>query len=594
MRGTRAGILASGWPRTAVICLAGLVSSILSAFLLILLRGYVDVVDVLLLGIAGIWLPSLAFFVLQSLVVGGEIMNFKRGLNGLSALMVFMLITVILGFIAHLVGIRVPVEDLIFIGTTLMASFNALVYRYMSGKSLAITGTISIAWPILVLITISSLLGTVFVKTNYVKILLILTFMAMPAIVLSKSIDRLSESLVGMSSKEVFRAYVTNWFTNVKEDLEVFFNRISVNSQVSCDIVILLNSEGKVKGIIAVPHVHPGPLKGIGSTSLPSDLVSMIKSTYGTKPVVFHGLTTHASDITSSEDYHKFLKLVKEVIVQSPYPTVAGPSSHLVRVDVGGLSVGCQLIRGLPIIFVSGNERGIDDIPEAFRRDIEQEVEKIYGAKPIMVNAHNQYEENPRINFEELRRGILKAVELAFKSSSHEPIKVGVGEAETLNINEIKGVGPSGIRALITAFRGLKYCYVIIDANNASKEFRDSIRSIVKSMGYSDCELFTTDNHLVVHLRGVRSSRGYYILGEKVKVEEVSDALRAAIREAEEDLFEANVARKRIITEAHVLGDVAYKNIERLLTQAVSKFKNLGITGYGLAIVASFLVCWLL
>ncbi|MEM4647210.1 MAG: hypothetical protein QXQ03_02400, partial [Candidatus Nezhaarchaeales archaeon] len=119
MRGTRAGILASGWPRTAVICLAGLVSSILSAFLLILLRGYVDVVDVLLLGIAGIWLPSLAFFVLQSLVVGGEIMNFKRGLNGLSALMVFMLITVILGFIAHLVGIRVPVEDLIFIGTTL-------------------------------------------------------------------------------------------------------------------------------------------------------------------------------------------------------------------------------------------------------------------------------------------------------------------------------------------------------------------------------------------------------------------------------------------------------------------------------------------
>lgn len=594
MKGTKAGVLASGWPRTATVYLMGLISSILSSFLLVLLRGYVSVVDTLLLGIIGIWFPSLIFFVLQSIIMGDDIMNFKRGLNSLSALMVFMPLVTLFGLIAHLIGIKVPIEDIVFVGIALMASLNALVYRYMTGKSLAVTGAISIVWPMLILAAISLLLSIEFVEMNYVKILLFLIFMALPTIILSRSIDKLGENLVGVSSKKVFRAYATNWFTETKEDLETFFNSISISSHVSCDFVVLLNSKGTVGGIIAVPQVHPGPLRGIGSTSLPSDLVSTIRLACSTKPVVFHGFTTHASDITSSEDYSKFLELVREAVIQPLYPTISGPSSHLVRVDVEGLSVGCQLISGIPIVFVSGDEKGIDDILETFGRSIEQEIEDIYGVKPILINAHNQYEEDPNINFENLRRGILEAVELAFKTSSYDSIVIGVGESEALDFNETHGIGPSGLRVLVTAFKGSRYCYIVIDANNANREFRNSIRSVVKSMGYKDCELFTTDSHLVVHLRGVKSSRGYYILGEKVKVEGILDALKAAIREAERNLFETNVARKKVVAKVRVLGDVAYKNIERLLTQAVNKFRNLGITGYSLAIVASFLASWLL
>ncbi|MEM0217518.1 MAG: DUF2070 family protein [Candidatus Nezhaarchaeales archaeon] len=594
MKGAKAGLLALSWPRTTVVCLVGLTSSILSALILTLLRGFVDIVEILLLGIAGIWLPSLLFFTFQSFIMGGEIMNFKRGLNGLSVFMIFMLMITLLGFLAHLIGIIVSVKDLIFIGIALIASLNALVYRYMTGKSLVITEAISVMWPILISITTSLLLDATYVEVNYVKMLLVLVFMALPTIALSKSIDKLSESLVGMSSKKVFKAYVANWFAETKEDLESFFNRISTTFQVSCDLVALLNSKGTIEGIIAIPQVHPGPLRGIGSSSLTSDLASTVKSTCNAKSVVFHGFTTHASDITSSKDYSKFLELMRKAVTQLSYPAISGPSSHLVRVDTEGLSIGCQLIQGLPMIFVSGNEKGVDDIPETFGKKIEREIEEIYGIKPVLINAHNQYEEDANINLEELRRGMLKAVELAFKSSSHEPIRIGVGEAENLNLNELQGVGPSGIRVLITEFRGSKYCYVIIDANNANKEFRDSIRSLLKSMGYRDCELFTTDSHMVVHLRGVKSSRGYHILGEKVSVKELFNALSTAIREAEESLFEANVLRGRIETEARVLGDIAYRNIEKLLIQSVDKFKKLGLMGYSAAMAASFLTCWLL
>lgn len=595
MKGTRAGVLASGWPRTTIVCLIGLVSSISSAFLLTILRGSVSILETILLGVAGIWLPSLAFFTLQSLIIGGEIMNFKRGLSGLSAFMVFMLMVSLLGFIVHFVGIKVPVEDIIITGVALMASLNALVYRYMTGKSLAITGAISTLWPVLILIAISLVLDIAPAETNYVKkTLLILAFMSLPAAAISKSIDKLSKTLVGMSSKEVFRAYVTNRFMGAKEDLESFFNRISTTSRVSCDLLVLLDSEGLVRNVIAIPQVHPGPLRGIGSSSLPSDIASTIKSAYNAKSVVFHGFTTHASDVTSFKDYYRFLELVEKAVSQSPHPIINGPSSCLVRVDADGLSVGCQIIKGLPIIFVSGESKGIDDIPETFREKIEEEVERTYGVKPILINAHNQYEEDPRINFEELRKGILKALELAFESSSHDPIKIGIGEAKDFDLNEIQGVGPSGIRVLVTEFKGSKYCYIVIDANNANEEFRKAIKSAVKSMGYRDCELFTTDSHMVVHLRGVKSSRGYHVLGEKVKAEKILSALTVAIREAEGDLFEVNVSRKRVEIEARVLGDVAYNSIEKLLTQAVDKFKNLGLMGYGLATLASFFTCWLL
>lgn len=594
MRGTRAGLLASGWPRTTVVCLIGLASSILTAFLLVLIKNSFDLVEPLLLGTLGIWLPSIIFFAFQSLIMGGEIMNFKRGLNSFSALTIFMLITAFLGYIVHLLGISIPPHDLLLVGVALMASLNALVNRYMTGKSLAITGTISLAWPLLILITTSPMLGVAPIETKYVEILLTFAFMALPTIVLSKNIDKLGEILVGVSSKKIFRAYAINWFTKAKDDLESFFNLISVNSHVSCDIVTLLGSQGTVRGVIAVPRVHPGPLRGFGSSSLPSDLTSVIKSTCNAKSVVFHGFTTHASDVTSSKDYHRFLELVRKALAQLPYSTMNGPSSHLVRVDVNGLSVGCQLIKGLPLVFVSGNDSGIDDIPETLGERIEKEVEKAYSVKPILINAHNQYERDPQINFEELKNGILRAVDLAFKSSSFDSIKIGIGEAENLGLNEFQGVGPSGIRVLVTEFKGSRYCYVVVDANNASKEFRSSIRSIVESMGYKDCELFTTDSHMVVHLRGVKSSRGYHILGERVKARELLNALKVAIKEAEEDLSEVDVQHRRVEVEARVLGDVAYKNIEKLLTQAVNRFKNLGLIGYSLAMMASFFVCWLL
>jgi predicted neutral ceramidase superfamily lipid hydrolase len=246
------------------------------------------------------------------------------------------------------------------------------------------------------------------------------------------------------------------------------------------------------------------------------------------------------------------------------------------------------------MVFVSGDERGINDIPENVRISIEQAVRKAYGVKPLLINAHNSYEEDPDIDLRELEKGVLRVLNLAFESSSYGPIKIGVGASRSVNLSEVQGIGPFGVRALITEFRGSKFCYVVVDANNASKEFRNAVRSIVKSMGYEDCELFTTDNHVVVHLRGVRSGRGYYLLGEKAGIETLLNALKSAIDEAEKNLSEVDVALEEVVVKARVLGKSAYKNIETLVYKAVRRFRDLGLVGYGLALASSLILCGLM
>ena len=591
-KGSRAGVLASGWPRTAVVCSAGLVSSTLSALLLVAMEGRFNALEALMLGIIGLWLPALAFSLLQISLLGGEVMNFRRGLNNFSALVSLALLVYILGYVVHLIGVKLSAKELALIGTSLAASLNALVHRYITSRSIAMTGTISILWPLLTLVVVSAVLRVEIVEVDYAKLLLVFSIMLLPAVIISKSIDELSERLVGVNSKKAFRAYATNWFMGVREELESFFNSLSVDSKVSCDLLFLLGPGG-VRGVVVVSQVHPGPLKNVGSSSLPSDVVLALEPSLNARAVAFHGFVTHASDIISSKDYRNLLELVKKAALRRPSTVFRGPSSRLVRVEVDGLSVGCQLVNGIPIVFVSGDKKGINDVPESVRTSVEQAVKEAHGIKPLLINAHNSYEEYPDIDFKKLEREILKAVDVAFENASYEPVKIGIGASRSADLSEVRGVGSSGVRALVVEFQGSKSCYIVVDANNASKGFRDAIRSIVKSMGYEECELFTTDNHAVVHLRGVRSGRGYYVLGEKADIEAILSALKAAIAEAEKNLSEVDVALEEVTVQARVLGDSAYKNIETLVYKAVQKFRDLGLTGYGLAVILSLLFCGL-
>ena len=575
-KGSEAGVIASGWPRATVISLIGLISALLSAFILSLISSTISPSSALIMGISAIWAPSIAFAVLQSVVIGGGIMNVRRSITNTSILLTLILLTSLLSLALNKLGLDISINEAVLIGASLAASFNALIYRYMTGKSLAISGGLSVIWPLLIMACLNYTIHAGLMDISPAKILTILIIMALPAMAMSRGIDKLGEKLVGISAKRVFRAYVTNLLTGAREDLEYVFNHVSVKSKVKCNILRILDNTNKLRGLIAIPYVHPGPLKNIGSSSLPSDLMSTLESRYNVKTLVFHSFTTHASDITSTHDYQSFLNQVLQSIATQG-EMLTGPSSPLIRVKEHGLSIGCQVIKGMPILFVSGEDIGVEDLPEDLRLKIENEAKELYGLKPLLINAHNSYEENPMMNVESLKASALKAMGLALSRLVQEPLRMGISRISVNRYGKSHGLGDGGIGALVIELGGLKYCYLVIDANNADREFRLKVKEKIMSMGFNDCELFTTDNHTIVNVRGVKAKRGYYILGEKIKADDISDLIEKAVREAKQNMCEAKIVHNTIEAEAHVLGDIGHRNIESLMEQAVKTFRSLGL-----------------
>ncbi|MCS7139292.1 MAG: DUF2070 family protein [Candidatus Nezhaarchaeota archaeon] len=590
-RASRVTLIASRWPKTTIVYALGLASSLASALALLSIRGPLDPLKVLIVSLVCIWMPALTFSIVQSLILRSKIMSLRRSISNVSALLFFVLLASIVSLIAHVLGATISIEEAIIIGVILATSLNTMIIRYMTGSSLAVCGATSLIWPALTLIALNIALGTSLSRIDYVKVPVMLAFMMVPAIVISKSIDKIGEELVGLSAKKIFRAYVMNWLVGAKEDLERLFNHIGVSSEVTCNFLYILGPQNLIKGIVAIPYIHPGPLRNLGSSSLPSDLISVLESNYKATSISFHGFVTHASDITCSSDYRKFLDQVAKSVGKQSIMLLSGFSSPLIRVNVNNLSVGCQVIKGVPMVFVSGEDKGIEDMPEELRLRIEDKVKKVYGVKPILINAHNLYDEHVEVNFNEIEKGVMEAIDLALKASSDDPIEMGISRVDPPHRDGSYGLGNAGIGVLTIGFRGLRYCYIVFDANNANKEFRGAIRSMVKEMGYSDCEVFTTDNHFVVHLRGVRAKRGYHIMGERIKAEDLSEIVREALKRAETSMQEANVAYSELTMRAHVLGSVGYRSIESLVDRAIKTFKRLGASTYGVALMLLITLC---
>ncbi|RLF21266.1 MAG: hypothetical protein DRJ68_03845 [Thermoprotei archaeon] len=551
----------------------------------------------IIVGLLGLWLPAVASSALQSALQKEQVMVFRRSFTATCVLLCFIAASTLLGLILKLLGLPLTGGEMSVIGVAFASSFNALIYRYMTGRKVLNVVLTSSLWPVLAVLSLV-LLGVLDVASTAPMVVASFALMGLAAYAISRAIDKLGEKLVGISAKRVFRAYVINWFTGAKEGLEQVFNHVGVDSEVSCDLAIALGPDGSVKGVIAVPQVHPGPLKNIGSSNLPPDMVKLLESATGSKALVLHGFVTHASDITSSRDYEKFLSEVatslKSMWSSGRLRAASSISSPLVRVEAAGLSIGCQLIGGRPWVFLSGGDSGIEDVPEHFKARVERSISSKFGLKPILINAHNSYQDEVKLDLDEVEKGVLEAVDLALKASLNEPVKVGLSRVELGEYSEAHGIGSAGVGVLVLERGGLKYCYVVVDANNSDRSFRERLRSEVVSMGFEDCELFTTDNHSLVHVRGVTAERGYYILGERIDVEHFLSIVKRAVEEACSKLCEAEVLYLTVKVRAHVLGETGHRNIEALMNESVKTFKKLSLSLYVPALLVLYALSLLL
>ncbi|MEM3907875.1 MAG: DUF2070 family protein, partial [Nitrososphaerota archaeon] len=116
---------------------------------------------------------------------------------------------------------------------------------------------------------------------------------------------------------------------------------------------------------------------------------------------------------------------------------------------------------------------------------------------------------------------------------------IGVKRTVPINYGLSDGVGIGGFALLGFSISGKRLALAVVDGNNALPSVRNAVVERLRNDGWDMVELLTTDTHIVngVSLGG----KGYYAIGEKITVKEVSETFGKLSKDLLADLKEAEV-----------------------------------------------------
>ncbi|MEM3642087.1 MAG: DUF2070 family protein, partial [Candidatus Bathyarchaeia archaeon] len=83
-------------------------------------------------------------------------------------------------------------------------------------------------------------------------------------------LNRAGERMLGFPSLSIFKAFLLNWVMNLNAPFEAFLEKLGEERDV--EVSLIKFDYSRPKAVIAVPSVHQGPFKNVGSSLLPSML----------------------------------------------------------------------------------------------------------------------------------------------------------------------------------------------------------------------------------------------------------------------------------------------------------------------------------
>jgi predicted neutral ceramidase superfamily lipid hydrolase len=160
---------------------------------------------------------------------------------------------------------------------------------------------------------------------------------------------------------------------------------------------------------------------------------------------------------------------------------------------------------------------------------------------------------------EALERAALSSLDTCTKNAKL-PFRVGLAQRQPpFKLKD--GFGPGGISVIAVEVAGESFGYISIDGNNMVKDLREEILTEVKTLGFSDGEVLTTDTHMVNGI--VSAPLGYYPIGAVVPRASLLNEIRLACKEAIADLEPCEVGTLVKKMEVTTLGS---KSLKRVMT----------------------------
>ncbi|MGC8998608.1 MAG: DUF2070 family protein [Candidatus Bathyarchaeia archaeon] len=543
----------------------------------------------LLLGFASFSLTLLVNYSLALFVLRADPIYDLRRTAALSLFCwVFWLPFIIMGFVAAFFT-GFPVWA---VGLCLLGFAAVLIFRII-----ALYSTFSLDYPRFLLASVLPpfLWLVPFVplwRLNKVNVVTILSFSVIALAVAFASsfsfisaLNRVGKRSVGEQSIPIFRAFLLNWVADLNAPFEVFLEKLSEEQDIEVSIVRFDGSNSKT--FIVVPSVHPGPFKNVGSSLLPFMLKRALEQKFGGTACVPLGLLGHELDVTSQSQLQK---IIVGTLESADFEAKEAKATPFIKVSDGLATACCQIFGKTALISFSLAPKTTEDFPQELGETVRREAEKLGLKACIAINAHNSIDGvvDAQTALDALKRVAIACLKEAVSSRS-APFKIGAANIVPKDFSLKDGMGPGGITVVAIEVSSQKTAYVVVDGNNMVSGLREKILNKLKSMGFDDGEVFTTDTHAVNAV--TFNERGYHPVGEVISHEKLIGYIVEAAKNALAGLEPAKFGyRSTLIPQVRVIGRKPLEKLCRLTDDALKIGKRIVIPLFG----ATFLILMLI
>jgi len=383
-------------------------------------------------------------------------------------------------------------------------------------------------------------------------------------------IDQLGRRAYGVPAMPLFRAFMLNWVAALNAPFEEFLEKLGENEDV--EVTLLKFDSHKPKAAIIVPLVHPGPFKNIGSSLLPSMLKRAFEKEFGCDTCVPLGILGHELDLASQAQNQK---IITHVINSAKFPASAEKATPFVKVTEGFATASCQVFGKTAFLSFTLAPKTTEDLPQELGCLVAEEAAKLGLDCNIIVNAHNSI--NDTVDVEGALDNLREVASRCLKKAVSLPSYAFEVGASTVFPNEFSlqdGMGPGGITAVVVKVAEQKTAYVVIDGNNMVSGLREKILSTLKSSGFHESEVFTTDTHAVSAV--VLGRRGYHPVGEVMDNETLINYIKDVAKAAVANLETCNAGCLRLVVpKVRVIGEARLESLSLLVDKALRRAKRI-------------------
>jgi putative membrane protein len=426
-------------------------------------------------------------------------------------------------------------------------------------------------------------------------VLLTVIVFAASATAYVRVVGRQLKRSTGIDGRVFLRSFLTEWSAGVAEELEKAIDKNSVTRDLGVATLSFKNKKGKTKCILLIPSIHPGPFKGVGSSSLPSFLMQRLEKDFGCPVLCAHGPSTHGENLVWSSQCQGIYERTLDILKRCRSFTSASP---IVRLSEDGMSVTCQTF-GDYALLVSASSPSLptDDISLEVGENVVAAAQKSIK-KAFFIDSHSciDPESDYVLPGSAISKLLVKLSERAAINASkldQRPFMVGASKLRTTGISRVEGMGEEGLSSLVIQVADSRYVYVLFDSNNLVVNLRELIVKGLRDAGFDDVEILTSDTHTTSALRP--GKMGYNPLGFLTPHDKIVKTAIQATNSAVENLEDASVCiGSQLIEDVKVAGEENMKNILSGVRNSLKAAKRLAPVCFGLATLVSAILVLLI